>query len=190
MYFLTLYALGLRRKEALDVRVDDIDFRSGSLTVREGKFQKGRVLPFGPRYGAALQRYIETHPLLRATPTGAFLFPGQSGRNPRLSYQSVGHTLTKLLHKLGITAPRETRAPGLHSFRHSFSVHRIERWHREGVDLLVKLPLLAAFLGHRDIAYTQVYLTMTPERLELVGASFERMFGAATEQPGSDSHEA
>jgi site-specific recombinase XerD len=91
-------------------------------------------------------------------------------------------TIEKIVAALGIVAPPETRRPGLHSFRHSFAVHRVERWHREGADLSVKLPLLSAFLGHRDLASTQVYLTMTPERLRLVGESFERMFGIAPDR--------
>lgn len=59
MLFLTLYTLGLRRGEAIDLRLEDIDFVRSALTVREGKFGRGRVLPFGPRYGAALQQYID-----------------------------------------------------------------------------------------------------------------------------------
>lgn len=87
-------------------------------------------------------------------------------------------TLASLLDELKIEARQETRPPGHHAFRHSFAVHRLERWHRDGADIAVKLPLLSAFLGHVDLASTQVYLTMTPERLRLVGESFERAFGA------------
>jgi len=62
--------------------------------------------------------------------------------------------------------------------RHSFAVHRVERWHREGTDLGTRLPLLSAFMGHADVADTQVYLTMTPERLRLAGERFEREYGS------------
>ena len=48
---------------------------------------------------------------------------------------------------------------------------------REGADVGAKLPLLSAFLGHIDVACTQVYLTMTPERLALIGERFEKAFG-------------
>lgn len=184
-FLLTLYTLGLRRNEALELRLSDLDFGEGTLTVREGKFRKGRVLPFGPRYAAALQRFISTHPLLRGAVADAYLFPTASCRTTRLSHKTVAVTIEKLVAELGIVAPPETQRPGLHSFRHSFAVHRVERWHREGADLSVKLPLLSAFLGHRDLASTQVYLTMTPERLRLVGESFERMFGTASSRSES-----
>jgi site-specific recombinase XerD len=178
LFFLLLYALGLRRNEALDVRLNDIDFEQRSLTIRNGKFHKGRVLPFGPKLGTRLRQYIEGNPLLHGAPRDAFLFPTASHRTPRLSAKSVAVTPAKLLDELKIEAHAETRAPGHHAFRHSFAVHRLERWHREGADIAVKLPLLSAFLGHCDVASTQVYLTMTPERLRLVGESFERAFGA------------
>jgi integrase len=187
LYLLVLYALGLRRNEALDLRVSDIDFEQQAVTVRVGKFRKGRVLPFGPKLGAALRRHIEDHPLLRAAGRDAFMFPTASHRTPRLSHKTVTATIKNLLKDAGITERGETRPPGLHSFRHSFAVHRIERWHREGADVGVKLPLLSAFLGHRDLAATQVYLTMTPERLRLVGESFERMFGAGAAPLGSSA---
>lgn len=184
-FFLTLYTLGLRRSEALALRLDDIDFMRRTLTVREGKFRKGRVLPFGPRYGASLQRYVETNPLLHVAAPSAFLFPTRDSRTTHLSSKTVQPALGKILDELGIVARAETRPPGLHSFRHSFAVHRLERWHREGADLGAKLPLLSAFLGHIDLASTQVYLTMTPERLRLVGDVFERAFGRSAVAEGS-----
>ena len=178
LFFLLLYALGLRRTEALNLRLSDIDLEQRALTIRDGKFHKGRVLPFGPKLGARLRQFIEGNPLLHGAARDAFLFPTASHRTPRLSSKTVDITLAKLLHDLVIEARQETRAPGHHAFRHSFAVHRLERWHREGADIAVKLPLLSAFLGHVDLASTQVYLTMTPERLRLVGESFERAFGA------------
>jgi site-specific recombinase XerD len=57
---------------------------------------------------------------------------------------------------------------------------------REGADVGAKLPLLSAFLGHIDIACTQVYLTMTPQRLVMLGERFERAFGRL---PQTDSEE-
>jgi len=186
---LTLYALGLRREEALNLRLSDIDFSGRSITVREGKFRKGRVLPFGPRFGDALRRFIEAHPLLRTATASNFLFPTDSNRTLRLSHKTVANTLDQILRKLDITARPGTRPPGLHSFRHSFAVHRVERWHREHVDLGAKLPLLSAYLGHKELASTQVYLTMTPERLRLVGVEFERMYGSVSSVGREISHE-
>ena len=38
-------------------------------------------------------------------------------------------------------------------------------WYRAGIDSQSRLPYLAAYLGHRDIHSTLVYLTITEELL-------------------------
>jgi integrase/recombinase XerD len=176
--FLLLYTLGLRIREALRLQLQDIDFVENSVTIVDTKFNKGRILPIGPRTASALRQYIDHHPLLKSRGKGAFLFPSDSHRTSHLQRDSCFRTLKKTIGKLGVNAPEETRSPNLHSFRHSFAVHRVERWHREGADLGTKLPLLSAFMGHVDVAATQVYLSMTPERLRLVGERFERAYGS------------
>jgi len=177
MLFLTLYTLGLRISEALNLRKEDIDFTQHCLTIGLTKFYKGRVLPFGPRYETALRAYIEDNPLLRSCGRDAFLFPTDSGRTPRLVRDSAYRVLRRIVDKLGVITPLETRPPNLHSFRHSFAVHRVEQWLREGTNVDAKMPLLSAFLGHVDAAATQVYLTMTPQRLALIGELFETAVG-------------
>jgi len=177
MLFLTLYTLGLRISEALNLRKEDIDFTQHCLTIGQTKFYKGRVLPFGPRYESALHEYLNAHPSLRGSGHDAYLFPTDSGRTPRLLRDSAYRVLRRIVAKLGVITPLETRPPNIHSFRHSFAVHRVEQWLREGTNVDAKLPLLSAFLGHVDAAATQVYLTMTPQRLALIGELFETAVG-------------
>ena len=45
------------------------------------------------------------------------------------------------------------------------AVHRVITWYREEVDVAVRLPLLATYLSHANVAGTQLYLSMTPELL-------------------------
>lgn len=186
MLFLTLYTLGLRASEAIKLRLEDVDFVQDTLTIHHTKFHKGRVLPFGPRFKAVLQRHIKEHPLLRKASATTFLFPTESHRTPHLMRDSCYRTLRRILKDLNIKAPAETLAPSPHSLRHSFAVHRVEKWMRAGDDVGAKLPLLSAFLGHIDVACTQVYLTMTPERLILLGDCFEKAFGKPRHNDGEE----
>jgi integrase/recombinase XerD len=64
--------------------------------------------------------------------------------------------------------------PRLHDMRHSFAVHRLISWYRQGSDVQRLLPQLATYLGHVHIAATQRYLTMTPELLREASQRFER----------------
>ena len=54
MIFALLYGLGLRVGEVCRLRVDDLDARRRLLVIRESKFRKTRLVPFGPRVGTAL----------------------------------------------------------------------------------------------------------------------------------------
>ncbi|HKF00637.1 MAG TPA: tyrosine-type recombinase/integrase, partial [Actinomycetes bacterium] len=45
---------GLRAGEAVALTVDDVDLAAGTLVVRRGKGGKGRMVPFGPVTGRAL----------------------------------------------------------------------------------------------------------------------------------------
>lgn len=55
----TLYSTGIRRMEAVNLKLYDIDLNDGTLMVREGKGKKDRMVPLGERAGAWLQKYIE-----------------------------------------------------------------------------------------------------------------------------------
>ena len=75
---------------------------------------------------------------------------------------ALGRAFHILLKTVGITEPHR---PRLHDLRHTFAVHRLLRWYREGVDVQQRLPWLSTFMGHVDIQSTQVYLTITADLL-------------------------
>ena len=61
----------LRASETLGLTVDDVDVRRGIAHVRRGKGGKGRVVPFGPETGRAIDRYLRLrrrHPLAHTAP--------------------------------------------------------------------------------------------------------------------------
>jgi integrase len=53
-----------------------------------------------------------------------------------------------------------------YDLRHSFAVETLLGWHRSGVDVASRLPLLGAWMGHRHPASTY-YLQAAPELLAL-----------------------
>src|SRR6516162_2744367 len=58
--------------------------------------------------------------------------------------------------------------------RHTFAVHRLTSWYRQGACVSKLLPQLSVYLGHVHLAATQVYLSMTPELLAEANGRFER----------------
>jgi site-specific recombinase XerD len=68
------------------------------------------------------------------------------------------------------------KAPRIHDLRHTFAVHRLLAWYRDGQDVQSRLPWLATYLGHVDIHSTQVYLRPTAELLEQVERRFHQHY--------------
>lgn len=162
MIFALLYGLGLRVGEAARLKLGDVDLQRDSLFIRETKFSKDRIVPFGPNLAARLRRYVEEHhgekpeaerPLFSFTKRGC------------IRPETVSQTFHTLVPKLGLHLPPGVSPPRLHDLRHSFAVGTLLHWYREGIDPNGRLIHLSTFLGHVDPNSTAVYLTITDELL-------------------------
>jgi site-specific recombinase XerD len=169
---LLLYATGLRVSEALRLTLADVDLVDRVLTVKETKFYKTRLVPFGNPLAGALGRYIEQRGTL-PMPAGAASALLSSRTGHRLDYQRVVTLFQRIRARAEIGCPAgEHRLPRLHDLRHTAAVHRVVVWYREGKDVQRLLPHLATYLGHASIASTQRYLQMTPELLQQASLRF------------------
>ena len=169
---LLLYGAGLRLGEALALRREEVDLLTGMVLIRQAKFYKARSLPIGPTLTQALAATVAPTPTLpRAIPPATF-FANRSGE--ALPHQTVRHTFVSLCARTGVSARAGSpAAPRLHDLRHTFAVHRLLAWYREGADVQRCLPHLSTYLGHARVACTQRYLTMIPELLEQASRRFE-----------------
>jgi integrase/recombinase XerD len=156
--FRLLYCCGMRISEVLRLTFADVDLAAGILTVRQGKFNIDRLVPLAPSMTARLQKY--TTVMDQSEPSEIF-FP--SPRGGPYSKETVYDIFRSLLRHCGIPHGGRGKGPRLHDIRHAFAVHRLERWYREGADLGAKLPILATYMGHKNLISTQWYLRLTPE---------------------------
>jgi site-specific recombinase XerD len=171
---LLLYGTGMRVGEALSLTLRDVSLSNRVVTIRDGKFFKSRVVPVGPRLFAALQSYAFKRRKL-PLPNGedsAFLAT-RTGR--RLHYGTVQKLFQRMRTRAKVCRESTARyQPRIHDIRHTASTHRIIAWYRDGADLQRLLPQLATYLGHRDMAGTQRYLSITTDLLHEAGRRFER----------------
>jgi integrase len=49
----------------------------------------------------------------------------------------------------------------VHDIRHSYAVAALSKMQADGMDSYTCLPLLATFMGHRDVTSTEYYLRLT-----------------------------
>ena len=182
LVFATMYTLGLRVGEVSRLELQDIDLDRSVLSVRQTKFQKDRLVPFGPRLGAKLTEYLSEleHQADRCQPDHA-LFSFRAGRAIHPC------TMTQTFHRLvsadaAFAPPPGVSAPTLHCLRHSFAVGTLLRWYRAGLDVSARLIYLSTFLGHVDPDSTAWYLTITAELLDEANLRFERYASPAVEE--------
>jgi site-specific recombinase XerD len=162
MVFALLYGLGLRVGEVTRLLVGDVDFERAALSVRDTKFYKSRLVPFGPRMGERLARYVDQRFGAHADPEAPLFSFTKRGA---VHECTISQTFHSLLPRLELNVPAGVCAPRLHDLRHAFAIGTLLRWYRSGIDPNARLIHLATFLGHADPASTAVYLTVTEELL-------------------------
>jgi integrase len=170
---LLLYTTGLRISEAHALCVGDVDWSAGTLLVRESKFFKTRLVPVARDVLASLRDY---HALLDL-PRGDAALPlpfFQKGRRRSYSLAGFQEVGLQLLRRAGLKPAVGHVGPRLHDLRHAFAVRCIERWYADGRDVQNLLPRLATYMGHKNIASTQYYITVTVAILHRAGERFER----------------
>ncbi|MBS1244254.1 MAG: site-specific tyrosine recombinase XerD, partial [Deltaproteobacteria bacterium] len=145
-----MYASGLRASELVTLRLENVDANAGFLYVL-GKGGKERVVPVAEAALAALAGYMAgARPGFLGKRVSSALFLSRRGK------QITRQTLWNRIRRWALSAGIEERISP-HTLRHSFASHLLAG----GADLRA----VQAMLGHADIATTQIYTHVTPERL-------------------------
>jgi site-specific recombinase XerD len=160
-----VYSTGLRIGEAMALTLQDVDPNSQRLYIAEGKFRKARWVALSESTTRALERYLDKR--IKIAPRGpdSPLLLNECRRH--LCHPTVNMTFRGLLQKCGIAHHKRT-GPRIHDLRHTFAVHRLLAWYRDGQDVNARLPALATYMGHVDISSTRIYLQPTAELLQQV----------------------
>ncbi len=184
-----LYGTGMRLMEVLRLRVKDIDFERGQITVREGKGAKDRVVMLPEVLREPLRAHLERVRVLHdrdlADGVGGVWLPGalevkypNAGKewgwqwvfpSKEISVDPRGGALRRHhVHEntLGKALGEARRVAGIdkpvsaHTLRHSFATHLLE----SGADIRTVQELL----GHASLETTMIY-THVMERRGVAG---------------------
>ena len=166
-----LAVTGMRLGEAINLRRRDVDWSEGMLTIHKTKFGKSRLVPLHPSTVKVLSAYVHRRDQIFADdPDSPFLV---TSRGTRLEHSNVSTIFYKLSRQIGIRRAGGGRGPRLHDFRHRFAIETLLRWYRTGEHVEHRLPALATYLGHVNVASTYWYLSCTPELMASAGQLLE-----------------
>jgi integrase/recombinase XerD len=156
---LTLYGAGLRRSEACQLKVRDIDSQRMVLRVEQGKGGRDREIPLSPTLLAALREYY------RWMRPRTYLFPGTHHgwrADAPITSKVIWEAVRLATRKAGIDK-RVTP----HTLRHSYATHLLEA----GADLRT----IQLLLGHADLSHTTVYLHLSRRHLHAAPNPLEQL---------------
>jgi site-specific recombinase XerD len=168
-----LYTTGIRIGEAFGLNLEDFNEGDRRLYIAAGKFRKSRWVPLSACTARELQQYVQDRLSMKPSSPDAPLFLNQ--RRQRLHHCTVNQTFWRLLQQSDIFRDKRKR-PRIHDLRHTFAVHRLLAWYRDGEDVNARLPWLATYMGHVNINSTQVYLRPTAELWQLAAGRFHRHY--------------
>jgi integrase/recombinase XerC len=141
------YSAGLRLAELAGLKRDDVDLRQGVVRVL-GKGRKERLCPLGGPAVRALEAYLDACPF-----EDRALFVSERGTP--LHPRTIQLALKRYLAAAGLDAKLTP-----HKLRHTFATHLLDH----GADLRSVQELL----GHSQLTTTQIYTSVSVERLKKV----------------------
>jgi len=145
---LLMYGAGLRRGEALRLTAGDVNLPNSLLTIRNTKFFKSRLVPISPDLTKVLRDYscwrAATYP--SAGTASTFFLSSQGEAVHRCS---LANAFKRLRECAGVRRTDHPRfQPRLHDLRHTFAVHRLTEWYRQGADVQKLVYHISVYLGH------------------------------------------
>ncbi len=156
------YGCGLRAGEVVRLKVGDIDSAQSIIRIVQAKGRKDRNVMLPVDILGLLRRWWKERPRHQDKDVAAperLLFPGRHAGRP-LTTRQFARLFQETVKKAGITKP-----VSLHSLRHSFATHLLER----GVDIRV----IQALLGHDKLETTARYTRVATGMISAVGSPLD-----------------
>ncbi|MDT7833278.1 tyrosine-type recombinase/integrase [Flavobacteriaceae bacterium S356] len=148
----TIYGLGLRISELINLCIVDIDSDRMLVTIKNSKGKKDRVIMLPNNLLLLLRKYfIKYRPKV-------FLFEG-------VGYKKYSDSSIRKILKKAVVNCEIRKHVTVHTLRHSFATHLLEN----GTDIRI----IQKLLGHKNINTTLVYVKVADSTIKNVKSPIE-----------------
>ena len=174
-----LVSSGLRPGEAVRLHRDDVNLKTGELTVNRTKNWSRRLIPIDNSTTEMLSTYRSVRDLFEPLKQSDSFFLMDDGEG--LNMSAADHAFNVIRRQVGLNRKFNGRFPRLYDFRHTFVCRRVQSWYETGMDINLLVPQLSRYLGHKKIQDTYWYITATPELMGAAAQRFTTYCGAGGE---------
>jgi integrase/recombinase XerD len=174
--FYTLFGLlavtGCRISELVNLSINDVNLKTGIITILDSKFGKSRYIPISSSTNDKLDVYSNHRTIFIKHPSSDNFFLSEQGKP--LTVNCVEIFYVRLSKKINLRHKGDSYGPRIHDFRHTFAIKSLINSYKASADVNQIIPLLATYLGHKKPSDTYWYLTNVPELMALAADKLEQ----------------
>lgn len=159
VFFRLVYCCGLRCCEACNLKVSDVDFSKGTISIYQSKGMKDRELPVSDDLLDLCYRFDRYY--RNQFPDRTYFFKPNQEREHMISgdVSKIFDAILKKAHLSELPGKKFTT----HGLRHLFAVQNIKKCADAGEDFYNWIQFLCKYMGHKHIRYTMYYLHITSQ---------------------------
>jgi integrase/recombinase XerD len=162
MAILLLARCGMRISEPVRLLRQNYRPEEGTVYIEKSKFKKDRLIPLPKPVWIEIENYLALRDTLCIHGHNPYLLVG--AYHQRLKTVHIYRSFQGAVRDIHLYRPKQIvgnmifGSPTPHSLRHSFAINTLKRIRDQGRNPQHALPVLAAYMGHREYRHTGAYL--------------------------------
>ncbi len=150
-----MYGSGCRVSEVVNLKVEEINLKEKTATIRGGKGNKDRMIILSKDWCTGIKKYLSKKKI-----QSEFVFSKKNGK--KITTDAIQRIVRKSAKKAGIN-----KHVTPHSLRHSYATHLLEAG--------TNIRYIQSLLGHASLNTTQVYTNVANEQLKKVVSPLDKL---------------
>ena len=158
VFFRLLYSSGIRTTEARMLRVEDVDYDNGILSIRYSKGYDQHFIVLHDTMLDLMKKYDKV--ISEMYPGRTYFFPGKKGKCYTRTW--VQTNFRELWDE------NNTSYATAYELRHHYAIENINRWIGYGMEFNAKFLYLSKSMGHSALKSTKYYYSLVPGLADII----------------------